>query len=305
MITRYTHGDLVWIDLLSPTQEEVRDLMEEFSIDPLVADELLLPSTRNRVDPRDEYFYLVLHFPAFKHIHDMAHTMLEIDFVVGKKWIITTRYDGIDPLHQFSKLFEVDSVLDRKNMADHAGNVLYYMLFELYRMLYDELAHIETRLDMVEDRIFEGLEREMVAELSRISRDLLNYAQALDSHHSMLQSLETPGVALFGYEYVRNIRTVISEYERLAASIKSSRASLLELRETNNSLLTTKQNEIMKTFTIMAFLMLPLSLISSVFGMNVALMPIVEHPFGFWIIVGIMLAVVAVFGAFFKHRDWL
>jgi magnesium transporter len=305
MVTRYTHGELVWIDLVSPTQEEVRDIMEEFSIDTLIADELLAPSTRNRVDPRDDYFYLVLHFPAFKHLHDMAHTMLELDFVVGKQWIITTRYDGIDPLHQFSKLFEVDSVLDRKNMTQHAGNVLYYMLFELYRMLYDELAHIETRLDTVEDHIFEGLEREMVAELSRISRDLLNYAQALDSHHTMLQSLETPGVALFGYEYVRHIRTVVSEYERLAASIKSSRASLLELRETNNSLLTTKQNEIMKNFTIMAFLMLPLSLVSSVFGMNVAFMPIAEHPHGFAIIVGLMVAIAVFFAAFFKHRHWL
>lgn len=305
MIVHYTHGDLVWVDLVAPTPDEVRSVTEQFSLDPLIADQLILPSTRNRVDARDEYFYFVLHFPAFKHLHDVVNTALEIDFVVGKKWIITTRYDGLDPLHQFSKVFEVDSVLDRKNMGEHAGYVFYYMLSELYRMLYDELSHIEVRLDAVEDHIFEGFEKEMVAELSRISRDLLNYTQALDSHHGMLSSLETPGVALFGYEYARSIRSVIGDYERLAGGMKSSQASLLELRETNNSLLTTKQNEIMKTFTIMAFLMLPLSLIASVFGMNAQYMPIVENRFGFWIILGLMLSFIMGLFAFFKYRKWL
>jgi magnesium transporter len=305
MITRHTHGDLVWLDLVSPTQEEVRSVTEEFSLDLLIADQLMMPSTRNRVDARREYFYFVLHFPAFKHLHDLINTALEIDFVVGKQWIITTRYAEIDPLHQFSKFFEVDSVLERKNMGDHAGSIFYHMLSELYKMLNDELNHIEVRLDAVEDHIFEGYEKEMVAELSRISRDLLNYTQALDSHRGMLNSLETPGVALFGYEYVRSIRSIIGDYERLAAGMKSSQASLLELRETNNSLLTTKQNEIMKTFTIMAFLMLPLSLIASVFGMNASHMPVVGNQFDFWIIIGIMTAAIAVLFAFFKYRKWL
>lgn len=305
MLTRHTHGAMVWIDLVAPTQEEVRGVMHEFSLDPLIADELIAPSMRNRVDARSNYVYLVLHFPVFNHLHDMANTSLELDFVVGKQWIITTRYDHIDPLHQFSRLFEVHSMLDRKNMQEHAGYVLYYMLIELYHTLFDELAHLETRLDAAEERIFEGYEREMVVELSRISRDLLNYSQALDSHRNILQTLETPAISLFGYEYARSVRSILGEYERLAASMRSSRSSLLELRETNNSLLTTKQNEIMKVFTIMAFVTFPLSLFSSLFGMNTTYIPIVGHPYDFWIIVGIMLSAATLFFAYFKHKKWL
>jgi magnesium transporter len=305
MLTRHIHGELVWVDAVSPTTEEVRSLMEEFSLDPLLADELLVPSLRNRVDARESYFYIVLHFPAFKHAHDIASTPLEIDFIVGRKWLITTRYDTIDPLHQFSTLFEVDSVLDKHNMGEHAGYVFYYMLSELYHRLYDELSYISTRLDAVEERIFEGYEKEMVVELSVISRDLLNYAQTLDSHRPLLSSLETPGVALFGYEYVRNIRQLSGDYDRLANEMKSNRASLLELRDTNNSLLTTKQNEIMKIFTIMAFVTFPLSLFASLFGMNTVGTPILGNRLDFWIIVGIMFAAASVFFAFFKYKKWL
>ncbi len=305
MISRHTHGDTVWIDMVSPTLEEVRTVMEEYSLDPLVADELLVPSVRNRVDTRDDYFYLVLHFPAFKHLHDLAGVALELDFIVSKKWIITTRYDGIDPLHDFSRVFETDSILDKRNMSDHAGFVFYYMLGELYRTLSDELTHIGARLDIAEDRVFHGYEKEMVVELSHISRDILNYSQALDSHASILQSIETPGVGLFGYEYARNIRAIIGEYDRLASSIKSSRESLVELRETNNSLLTTKQSEIIKTFTIIAFVTFPLTLFASLFGMNTTQTPIVGHSFDFWIIVGVMLGVATLFFSFFKYKRWL
>ncbi len=305
MITRQNHGELVWVDLVAPTQEEVRSLMEEFSIDPLIADELMAPSLRNRVDARDGYFYLVLHFPAFKHLHDISATALELDFIVGKNWILTTRYVEIDPLHQFSRVFEMETMLERKNIFEHAGFVFYYMLTELYRTLYDELSHITTRLDSVEEWIFEGYEKEMVKELSILSRDLLNYTQALESHDTVLESLEAPSASLFGYEFVRNIRSVYGEYTRLSSEIKSNRASLVELRETNNSLLGTKQNEIMKIFTIMAFVTFPLSLLASVFGMNAKYTPIIGMRWDFWIIVGIMLSGTLSFFAFFKYKKWL
>ena len=305
MLSRHTQGDLVWVDVVSPTQDEVRELMEEFLLDPLVADELIAPSVRSRVDARDEYFYLVLHFPAFKHLHDIAGTALELDFIVGKKWIITTRYSEMDPLHDFSRLFEMETLLDRKSMSEHAGNIFYYMLSELYRVLFDELVHISARLDTAEEHVFKGEEKEMVKELSNISRDLLNYRQALNNHAEMLRSVEAPGVALFGYEYARTLRSVLGEYERLAAAILNNRESLDELRQTNDSLLSTKQNEIMKIFTIMAFVTFPLTLFTSLFGMNTSVTPIVGRPYDFWIIVGFMLGVAMAFFAFFKYKKWL
>jgi len=305
MITRHKHGDLVWVDVVHPTADEVRALMDEFSLDPLIANEITAPSVRNRVDARDEYFYLVLHFPAFKHQHDVVNCAVELDFIVGKQWVITTRYDDLDPLHQFSTLFEVDAVLDKKNMSQHAGFIFYYMLTELYKSFINEIAHIHKLLDNAEDRIFEGYEREMVMELSNIARDLLNYTQALDGHSTMLQSLERPGAALFDYGYVRTLRSVVGEYERLAHELKSARASLNELRETNNSLLSTKQNEIMKIFTIMAFVTFPLTLFTSLFSMNTTFVPIIGHKWDFWIIVGLMLSLAVAFFAYFKYKKWL
>src|SRR3989338_10005026 len=120
MISRYTYKDLVWIDLESPTQEEVRGVMEEFDIHPLVANELLVSTLRPKVDLYSNFIYLILHFPTISHKH-RGKTEQEIDFIVGKKFLITTNYDLVDSLHEFSKVFEVHSILERSNIGDHAG----------------------------------------------------------------------------------------------------------------------------------------------------------------------------------------
>lgn len=82
MLTRYTHEGVTWIDLESPRKDEVRLLMEEFDIDPLTAEELLLPTAKPRVDAFPHYCYLILHFPALRHAG--SNKEQEVDFIIGK-----------------------------------------------------------------------------------------------------------------------------------------------------------------------------------------------------------------------------
>ncbi len=305
MITRHRHAQVVWVDAASPTRDEVRALAEEFGLEESIADELTTPSLRTHVDVSEHYLYLVLHLPALSRRHKVASTPIELDFVVGHDWILTVRYAELDPLLGFSKLFEVERVLDKQQMGEHAGYMFFHMLRGLYNALDDELIYLGRRLDVAEERVFSGNERKMVVELSRISRDILNLTQALDAHGTLLSSLERPSARMFGYDYVRMVRALTFEYERLFAAIRGHRASLLELRDTNDSLLTTKQNEVMKILTIMAFVTFPLSLIASLFGMNANSIPIVGHKWDFWIIVGIMCATAVLFFAYFRYKNWL
>ncbi|NBV77403.1 hypothetical protein EBR66_04530 [bacterium] len=86
-----------------------------------------------RAEFHGDYAYFVMHFPALRHTHKTVEQ--EIDFVIGKNFIITTRYEMVDPLHKFSKVFEVNSILDKSNLGDHAGFVFFYMLKKCTRPL--------------------------------------------------------------------------------------------------------------------------------------------------------------------------
>ncbi len=304
MITKYKHKDLVWVDLESPTQEEVRSVMEEFSINPLAADELLLPTLRPKVDVYDNFIYLILHFPASKHSHN-AQANQEVDFIIGKRFLITTRYDTIDPIHKFSKVFEVNSILDRSDIGNHAGYLFFYMIKKLYKSIEHELESIEDSLDDIEEKIFNDKEREMVREISNVSRDLLNFRRALMLHKDILLSFEGAGKKFFGEAFGYHLRTIIGEYYKVHGEIRFHVESLKELRQTNDSLLSTKQNETMKIFTIMAFVVFPLTVVTSLFGMNVENMPVVDDENAFLIIIGIMFLTAMLFFLFFKYKKWL
>jgi magnesium transporter len=304
MITKYNYKDLVWVDVESPTNEELRGLMEEYNVDALVAEELLLPTLKPKVDLYKDYIYLILHFPAIKHTFSTSPNQ-EVDFIIGKKFIITTRYDTIDPLHKFSKVFEVNSVIDKSDIGDHAGMIFFYMIRKLYKALMHELEHIRSEMSSTEDKMFKGREVEVVQDLSEINRQLLNFQKATSFHKEVLASFEVAGKKFFGEDFSYHLHSISGEFFRIHNAIEAEREYLKELRETNNSLVSTKQNEVMKFLTIMAFITFPLSLIAAIFGMNTEYLPIVGLENDFWIVMGIIgVAVIGMIG-FFKYKKWM
>lgn len=287
----------------SPSHDEVRQIMEEFDIHPIIADELLAPSLRPKVDHYENLIYLILHFPAIRHTH--KNSTQEVDFIIGKKFLITVRYELLDPLHKFSKVFEVNSILDKSDIGEHAGFLFFYMIRKIYSSLAHELGIIGESLREVEDRIFNGEERKMVEHLSVIHRDLLEFRRALRMHKPVLQSLGIACENFFGQDFRHYTDNIMGEYLKVDELLDDQKEILSDLRETNNSLLSTKTTEIMKLLTIMTFVMFPASLISSIFGMNAVHMPIIGAKFDFWMILTLMGSVAASTFIFFRHKKWL
>ena len=304
MISKYTYKDMTWIDIESPTKDDVRGIMEEYNIHPIVADELLSPTLRPKVDLYDNLIYLILHFPTISHKH-CAQTEQEVDFIIGKNFLITTHYDVIDPLHEFSKVFEVSSILDKSNIGDHAGFLFFYIMREMYKNSINELDTIQDVLERIETKIFDGEEVKMVEVISNTSRDLLNFKQAVRPHKEVLESFEMAGEKFFGKEFLYYIRGISGEYYKIYNILEGHRETLSELRETNDSLLTTKTNETIKILTVMASLALPAAIVASLFGMNAQAMPFVGNPNDFWILVFIILIITFLTLLFFKYKKWM
>jgi len=305
MLTRYKHKHVTWIDLESPTSEEVRGLLEEFKLPENVAEELLMPTMRPRVEFHGgDLIYLILHFPAFRHTHAGEQNQ-EVDFVIGKNFLITTRYDTIDPLHKFSKVFEVNSILGHSDIGEHAGHLFFHMIRKLYKSLEHELEYMSDALRECEERIFSGHERAMVREISKVSRELINFKQAVRMHREVLGSFEIAARKFFGDDFGYEIRSIIGDYYRIEGGIAINSETLQELRETNNSLVSTKQNETIQVLTIMTFITAPLALIGTLFGMNTTMTPIAGHPYDFWIILGIMAAAAVFLLSYFAYKKWI
>jgi len=304
MVSTHKYKNLVWADIESPTPEDIKNVIDTYNIDGEVAQELLFPSPDPTVEKYANFIFVVLHFPAWKHSHH--EKVQEIDFIIGKDFIITVRYDSIDALHKFAKLFEVSEVLEKRKIeAVHAGTLFYFMMREIYQSLHDELSTARDLLTDIEDKMFKGRERDMVRELSKLSRELLVFRQATELEDDTLAEFRNAGLQFFGagYEYETNL--IQKEYNQVKRLADGYMESLDELRETNDSLLSNKQNEVMQVLTVVIFITSILSIFIGLFAIDSVSRPIIGMPYDFWILVGIMMAIALGFIAFFIKKDWL
>ncbi len=304
MIKTHTHNNLTWVDLESPSQIEAKEVMEKFGLHPLVAEELLIPSLKPKVELYKDYIYLILHFPSLKK-GSRIDSAKEVDFVIGRDFIITSRFAAVEPIANFSKIMEVNSILAKEELEGHAGYIFYYLMRKLYRHSVRELGHVREKLCEIENEIFRGKEKEMVSELSKYSRELLDFKQILITHKETLESFEKHAPKILGEAFNPHVNTIHGEYNKAYAEVTANREFLGDLRETNDSLLSTKQNETMKILTMMAFVTFPLSLFTDLFSMNTAHAPIVGHAYDFEIIVVIMFAAALFMFGIFKYKKWL
>ena len=304
MITRREYNGILWIDLETPTREEAIQLMNEFELHPVLAEEILTPSLRPKVDRYENCIYLILHFPALRHSHQ-GNGRQEVDFIISKKFVITVRYESIDPIHKFSKVFEVNSVLDRDEIGTYAGFLFFHMIRKLYASLVHELGYVADQLKLSEERIFAGEEALMVEQLSLIHRDLLNFHQSLRLHREVLESLEVAGGAFYGKSFEPYLRNISGEYHKVNEMLGDLRDTVGELRSTNDSLLTSKTNEVMRNLTIMTFTMLPAGLVAQIFTIPVKNIPFIGHQYDFWIMLGLMFATASSALLYFKHKKWI
>ncbi len=302
MITRHSYGEIIWLDVDRPTREDTNLLIEEFNLHPILGNDLLSPSLRQKVEKYDDNIYLVLHFPV-PH-KDRDHSIHEVDFVVGKDYIITVRYDALDPLHHFSKAFQVNAILGEERKDEHAGMFLYYMLKKLYESTSIALSLIGERLSVVEEGIFSGGEYKMVKDLSVIQRDVLLYHRSLRHHRSMLNTFADASTKFFGENYTPWTSELLGEYLKVEEKLEDRKEMINALRTTNDSLLAAKTNMTMRSLTLTSVPIFLATLVASLFIAETSGSPIHGTQNGFLALasITILTLVVSYTFLFYKHR---
>lgn len=305
MISRYTYHGLTWVDLESPTREELLHISEEFGLSKLVEEEMFSNTLLSKVDLYDNFIYLILHFPVFNK-KNRQRSDQELDFIIGKNYIVTVRYEAIEPISEFAALFENVEMLDQHKKISDSGIMFMEMMKQLYKTSLKELQEIAGRIPEIENNIFNDKEEAMVKIISHTNRRLLDFKQAIRFHGDILRSYEAASKHFFGESYGYYATLIVSEFNKVNNMLEGHHDLLKELQRTNDSLLASKSNNILKSFTIMSFVILPLTLITGIFGMNtVSSMIFIRTISGFYIIIGAMVLTGLCMFIYFRLRKWL
>lgn len=309
MINRYKYNNIVWVSMDMATEDELKKIAEEFSIHQKVLNEISRPSTKPMVEVFDNFIYVIMHFPTTSQIHQkIKNTIQEIDFLIGKDFIITLTYDTQNLLKDYPKFFEVNAILEKNKSFENAGCVFSYIMTKIYENIMEEMDIIHENLQNIEKMIFEGKEKEMVVSLSKTSRVILDFERTISLHREIIDSFILLSENFFEKNFLSYSRKILNNFFKVKATIKSNSEFLKELRETNNSLLDTKQNETMKIFSIMAFFAIPFSLTVTFLNIGTVYNSLFSNIFNFWVLLKIftfsIFLTICVF-IFFKYKKWI
>ncbi len=306
MFSVYKHKKIIWMDLESPTTEEVKSVMNKYSIHSFVADELLQPTIKSKVDVYKDIIFLVLHFPVF-NLSKMEYDSCEIDFILGKDFLITAHYKTIVPLYETAKIFEAKGIIGEKISIQNSGVLFFFIIKQLYEFSWNQLDRIQYNIEKIREKMFEkkGPLYDLMRRISHIRKDMIDFRRIIYFHKEMFVSLEHSALNLFGKDYRHYLNNINGEFLKVWNLMNSHCETIQSFQETMDSLLSHRSNEIMQIFTIIAFITFPLVFLTSLFGMNTKIMPIVGIRGDFWIILGLMGLIAIGMFFFFKHKKWL
>jgi len=297
---------LTWIHLDPPIDAEiVNTLRDRFGWHPLDVEDVLSKRQRPKVDDYvdDGYLFGVLHFPAYdKNIQRLNAG--ELDFFIGPDYLVTISNVELLPVTRLFNRLQDDERLRDQLFTKGSGRLLYEILDDLFDYCFPILDKIAYKLDSIEDDIEDRRSEEIVTDISKAKQEIISYRKIIKPQRPALRLLERHIERFLPEELELYFDDLVDASERIWDLLDNYKEVVEALESTNESVISHRQNDVLRVLTIFSVVLLPLTLISGIFGMNVGFPGAGTHT-AFWIIVGLMIATIASMVAFFKYKRWL
>jgi magnesium transporter len=297
---------LTWIHLDPPIDPEtVNALRARFGWHPLDVEDVLSKRQRPKVDDYvdDGYLFGVLHFPAYdKNVQRLNSG--ELDFFIGSDYLVTISNVELLPVTRLFSRVEEDERLRDNLFSKGSGRLLYEILDDLYDYCFPILDKIAYKLESIEDDIEDRRSEEIVTDISKVKQEIISYRKIIKPQRPALRLLERHIERFLPEELELYFDDLVDASERIWDLLDNYKEVVEALESTNESVISHRQNDVLRVLTIFSVVLLPLTLISGIFGMNV-LFPGEHTHAAFWVIVGLMIGTIVSMVAFFKYKRWL
>lgn len=295
---------LTWIDIKGPTSSDMEHLKTNFNLHPLVLKEIMPQIDYPKIENYGDYLFLVIFYPFFDK--ETSSTIpFELDIVVGKNFLITNHYRDIVPL---SALFHDCNLYPEKmeQLFDEGpGELLYRIINEILQACFPKISHIKQNVDEIEKIIFKKENKKAINKIADIKRDIIGFERILEPQKIVLQNLIKEAELFFPKQLLPYFHNLINTFNQVKSLVETNEKTLLSLESTNQSLIDTATNEIMKALTVFLVLMYPFSLIADLFSMNGQFLTWTGHPSDFWKVYGLMFVGFAIILLALKKKKWL
>src|SRR5215207_1904459 len=258
---------LTWVHLDRPDAAAAHALAERFGWHALDVEDVLSKRQRPKIDEYPEYLFAVLHFPVYDKAIQRLNAA-ELDLFLGPDYLVTLPNVELLPVTRLFHRCEEDDRLRDELFAKGSGRLLYEVLADLFDYCFPILDKIGHKLDRVEDDMFEGAAEDVVRDISNVKQEIISYRKVIKPERSTLRVLERRVDRFLPEELELYFDDINDAVERIWDQLDNYKEVVEALESTNESVISHRQNDVLRLLTLISVTMLPLTLITSVFGMN-------------------------------------
>jgi magnesium transporter len=301
-----TGEGLRWVNIERPSPLECAWLEEHFDFHALDFEDVLSRNQRPKIDEYPDYLFIVLHFPVFDRTVGRLNAG-ELDIFVGRDYLVTIPNQPLQPVQYLFERCRQKEELREQLFSKGSGFLLYRVIDDSFDYCFPMLRKIGNKLDAIEDEIFEGRVEEVVRDISNAKQEIINFRKVVRPQRTVLRDLENAKqrfLAPEGEELEIYFDDIVDSHERIWDMLENYKEVVEALEDTNESVISHRVNDILRVLTAISVIVLPLTLIASIWGMNVGV-PGEGDREDFYPIVGGMLVMLFGMVAYFRRRGWL
>ncbi len=297
---------LRWVNIERPTPLEWGWLQEHFDFHALDLEDVLSRNQRPKIDEYPDYLFIVLHLPVFDRAVGRLNVG-EIDMFVGPDFVVTIPNQALQPVEYLFERCRSSEETREKLFSRGSGYLLYRIVDDSFDYCFPMLRKIGNKLDGIEESIFEEeRSEEVVRDISRVKQEIINFRKVIRPQRPVLRDLENVKGRFLAPDLDLEIYfdDIVDAHERIWDMLENYKEVIEGLEDTNESVLNHRVNEILRVLTAISVMVLPLTLIASIWGMNVAV-PGEGDSFDFYAVIAVMVLILVGMLTYFRKRDWL
>jgi magnesium transporter len=294
---------LRWVHIEEPRLAHREWLEEHFDFHPLDFEDVYSRNQRPKLDSYDDYIFIVLHFPYFEKASGRLLSA-ELDLFIGPDYLVTLPDSPLPPLNAMFDRLRNREELREQNFSKGSGYLLYKIVDTNVDASFPMLRKMGNKLDRLEDDIFEGRSSEIVRDISNAKQEIINFRKIVRPQRAVLRDLERTKQRYLAEELEIYFDDISDAAERIWDTLENYKEVVEALESTNESVLSHRLNDSFRVLTAASVILLPLTLIASIFGMNVHF-PGEGEAVTFFAILGLMGAVLVALVVVFRRRGWL
>jgi magnesium transporter len=294
---------LRWINIERPMPVDRAWLEEHYEFHPLDYEDVLSRNQRPKIDEYDDYLFIVLYFPVFDKTVGRLNAA-ELDIFIGPDYLITLPNTPIPPVEYLFERCRSSEEVRQNLLSKGSGYLLYRIVDDSFDYCFPMLRKIGNKLERLEEDIFEGRAEEVVRDLSNSKQEIINFRKIVRPERAVLRDLERTKQRYLAEDLEVYFDDIVDASERIWDMLENYKEVVEALEDTNESVLSHRVNEVLRVLTAFSVVVLPLTFVASLWGMNVGV-PWEGDTQGFWIVLAGMGVLLATMVAYFRRRGWL